>query len=114
LRCPEQAIAVGDKGQVIVSPTVCTLCGVCEKACPIGAIEIFEDIVYVCDLCGGDPMCVKACTEGAIIFAPEQQNHPSLISVAKQTNGMIPSEKRECFLRNQALDIRKIWKERHA
>ena len=61
-KCPEKAIEVGPLGQIIVSPTLCTACGTCELLCPIGAIELYEEIPLVCDLCGGAPRCVKACT----------------------------------------------------
>jgi carbon-monoxide dehydrogenase iron sulfur subunit len=114
LSCPEKALAVGELGQVIASPTVCNLCGACERLCPIGAIEIFQDIVYVCDLCGGDPVCVKACTEGAITFDPKQRKNPSLLSISKQTKGMTPSQKRHAFHQSQAKTVRKKWRERHA
>ena len=83
LKCPEEALSVGSFGQIIVSPTVCNLCEVCEKICPIGAVEIVDDIVYVCDLCGGNPKCVEACTEGAIIFA-KNAHGPSLEQIKRE------------------------------
>ena len=67
----EKAIQVDSLGQIIVSPTLCTACGTCEILCPIGAIELFEEIPLVCDLCGGDPRCVQACTLDALHFEPE-------------------------------------------
>ncbi len=70
LNCPESAIEVGTLGQVIVSPTICNACGVCETLCPIGAVELVEEIPYVCDLCGGETRCVKECNLGAIRFEP--------------------------------------------
>jgi anaerobic carbon-monoxide dehydrogenase iron sulfur subunit len=49
----------------------CIHCHLCEAACPYGGI-IFErqtDDLLVCDLCGGDPACVKACElPGAIRY----------------------------------------------
>lgn len=92
--CPADAISIGSLGQVIASPTLCTLCKKCERSCPIGAIEIFNDIVYVCDLCGGSPKCVEACTEGAITYVPEQIEVISLKAVKKETKKMNSSEKR--------------------
>lgn len=113
LKCPEKALALGPLGQIIVSPTVCNLCGVCEKACPIGAIEIFKDIVYVCDLCGRKPKCVDACTEGAITFAGGK-NGPSLETIKKETNKMSPSQKREYHLKILGEGLRKKWSRKHA
>jgi carbon-monoxide dehydrogenase iron sulfur subunit len=97
-KCPVSAIGIGPQGQVIVSPTICEECGSCEKRCPIGAIELFNDFVYVCDLCGGDPECVKACTEGAIVFLPDQSEVESLAELKKGAGKLNPSEKRRRYL----------------
>jgi carbon-monoxide dehydrogenase iron sulfur subunit len=110
LKCPADALSVGDDGQVIVSRTLCTLCGACEKNCPIGAVDIFEEIVYVCDLCGGTPKCVEACTEGALVWNPDDGEHPSFSAVKKETKKMKPDEKRQHYLRRQAADIREAWR----
>lgn len=114
LRCPEKALILGDLGQVIVVPTVCSLCGLCEKSCPIGALEIFQDVVTVCDLCGGDPQCVRACTEGAITFSPGRRKQPSLVTISKQTEGLTPSQKRHEFLQKKAKAVLRKWRVRHA
>ncbi len=111
--CPEDGLTIGEYGQVIVSPTACTLCGVCEKACPIGAMEIFKDFLYVCDLCGGDPKCVAACTEGAIIFEPEREQ-VSLSEVKSKTKKKNPSQKRHFYLSEQGLELRKKWSKNYA
>lgn len=113
LKCPEEALSLGSLGQIIVSPTVCTLCGVCEKACPMGAIEIYENIVYVCDLCGGKPRCVEACTEGAITFA-EGKHGPSLDSIQKETNKKSPNQKRLYYLKKLGASLREKWSRKHA
>lgn len=106
-------MSLGSLGQIVVSPTVCNLCGVCEKACPIGAIEIFENIVYVCDLCGGKPKCVEACTEGAINFAQRDQE-PSLDAIRKETNKMSPNQKRLYYLKKLGISLREKWSRKHA
>jgi len=115
MRCPDNAMSLGKDGQVIVSPTVCTLCEICEKLCPIGAIEIHDDIVYVCDLCGGKPKCLGACSEDAIEFIQQTQTQsPSLSGVFKKTKRKNASQKRQWFLKEQGGKIRKKWRERHA
>lgn len=115
MRCPDNAMSLGKDGQVIVSPTVCTLCEICEKFCPIGAIEIHDDIVYVCDLCGGKPKCIEACSEGAIEFNRQNQTRsPSLSEVFKRTKRKNASQKRQSFLKEQGVEIRKKWRARHA
>lgn len=111
MSCPEDALTIGLEGQVICSPTVCTLCGVCEKACPVGAIEIFNKIVFVCDLCGGNPRCVEACTEGALIFkgGKEAGESLSLADVKTKTKKLTPPEKREFYIRKLGTQLRKKW-----
>jgi Fe-S-cluster-containing hydrogenase component 2 len=113
LKCPEEALSIGHLGQIIHSPTVCTLCGVCEKACPIGAIELFQGHIYVCDLCGGRPKCVEACTEGAIII-DYNQKPPSFKKFKAANKGLNPSEKRMNYLKNKSSRIRTEWRRRNA
>lgn len=36
------------------------------ERCPFRALKRFGDIAYHCDLCAGDPRCVKVCTPGAL------------------------------------------------
>jgi Fe-S-cluster-containing hydrogenase component 2 len=113
LKCPEDALSLGSMGQIVVSPTVCTLCGACEKACPIGAIEIYDGIVFVCDLCGGKPKCVEACTEEAVAFVKDKHG-PFLRDVRKETRNMQPHQKRLHYLKKRGATLRKKWSRRHA
>ena len=114
LKCPESAIEIGDLGQVIVSPTLCTSCGVCEVLCPIGAIELFEDIPYVCDLCGGDPRCVKACTLGAIRYEPETTGRISLEGFKLKSRSLTPEQKRVNFTLASTKPLREMWEKGRA
>jgi Fe-S-cluster-containing hydrogenase component 2 len=87
---------------------------VCEKACPIGALEIFNKIVYVCDLCGGKPKCIEACTEGAITFVTEEVEHISLADAKKETAKMNPSQKRHFYIKKIGPTARKRKDQAHA
>ena len=108
-KCPEKAIEIGSLGQVIVSPTLCTACGTCEIMCPIGAIELYEEIPHVCDLCGGDPRCVKACTLDAIHYEPDVIEKVSLKEYKKGSRNLNPEEKRLRYALASAQDLRDHW-----
>lgn len=69
--CPVGAIIRNhDLGLVRISLEKCTGCGSCRRVCPISSdvITVIERKAYKCELCDGDPECVKACTTGAITF----------------------------------------------
>lgn len=36
------------------------------EKCPFNVLNYFGENAYHCDLCRGDPMCIKVCTTGAI------------------------------------------------
>ena len=49
-------------GVILVDEEKCTCCLDCVDACPFGAIWVTpERDILKCDLCGGDPACVKYC-----------------------------------------------------
>ena len=108
-KCPESAIQIGPLGQVIVSATLCTSCGICETLCPIGAIELYNDIPHVCDLCGGDPRCVKECTLDAICYDPDITEKVSLKSYKKASRRLSPEAKRVRYAELSAKALRKQW-----
>jgi len=64
--CPTKALKVDDKtGAVLVDEGLCILCGKCIEACPGKVPRIVKNktAVIICDLCGGDPECVKVCSK---------------------------------------------------
>ena len=109
IKCPESAIAIGRMGEIIVSPTLCTACGTCEAQCPIGAIELYNEIPYVCDLCGGDPRCVRECNLGAIAFEPTLTETVSLRDIRKRSRGLSPESKQLRFAEIVSQDVRAQW-----
>jgi len=109
-RCPESAIEIGPYGQVVVSPTLCVACGTCETLCPIGAIELFQEIPYVCDLCGGEPRCVKECNMGAIEYEPGSGETVSLEPLKEGGRGRSPETKRIKYALEMTRDLREQWK----
>ncbi|MFX0093350.1 MAG: 4Fe-4S dicluster domain-containing protein [Candidatus Hodarchaeota archaeon] len=114
LDCPENAISVGLQGQVVICPTLCTLCGKCEKRCPIGAIELFNGFVYVCDLCGGTPKCIEACTEEAITYSSNAVEKVSLAEIMSSIGKKNPSEKRMHYINKMGTELREKWREKNA
>jgi Fe-S-cluster-containing hydrogenase component 2 len=109
-KCPESAIEIGPEGQMIVTPTLCTSCGTCETLCPIGAIELYEGIPYVCDLCGGKPRCVEQCNMGAINYESEHDEPASLKTFKKSSKGLNPEEKRVLYALDRARELLDQWK----
>ena len=63
--CPVAAISESD-GVVLIDGKACIGCGACVGVCPYQAIRIVSGIALKCDLCGGDPACVKECVTGAL------------------------------------------------
>ena len=72
--CPSGAISKGTDALsgatvVTVSEEKCVGCKMCMLACPYGNIVVrAEGHAEKCDLCGGDPQCVKFCPRGALKF----------------------------------------------
>ena len=65
--CNFDALSVNSSTRAVeVNNEKCTACGVCIDACPgrIPHMHPKEDYVLICDLCGGDPQCVKVCQDG--------------------------------------------------
>ena len=67
--CPVKAISRDQElNEVTVNYDVCIGCRMCVAICPFGAMN-FDEInrkVFKCDLCEGDPVCVKFCQHEAI------------------------------------------------
>jgi len=69
--CPVEALSWDEKlGIVRVDADKCTGCGQCIEACDEAAIFLdpISGVVKICDLCNGDPKCVKWCGEGVFKY----------------------------------------------
>jgi len=77
--------------------------------CPIGAIELYEEIPLVCDLCGVDPRCVKACTLDAIHYERDVTGAISLKEFKKASRGLSPEEKRLRYAMTLSRELRDSW-----
>lgn len=82
--CPTDAIYVDEvTGARVIDQEKCTGCKVCIKACPNKPKSVHyygidlspirynkeKNICFKCDLCGGDPLCLKFCPVRALSFS---------------------------------------------
>ena len=69
--CPVKAISRDEElGRVFIDYDICIGCRSCVAVCPFGAMNfnIKDKQVFKCDLCDGDPQCVRFCEEKAIEY----------------------------------------------
>ena len=72
--CPSGALSKGTEASsgatlVSVDEEKCVGCKMCMLACPYGNIVVGSSgYAEKCDLCDGDPQCVKFCPRGALRF----------------------------------------------
>jgi carbon-monoxide dehydrogenase iron sulfur subunit len=69
--CPVGAISrSGFQGIPVIDRGACTGCEACVQVCPYRVMffDREEKVALKCDLCGGEPECVKNCLQGAIRF----------------------------------------------
>ncbi|RPJ15892.1 MAG: 4Fe-4S dicluster domain-containing protein, partial [Desulfobacteraceae bacterium] len=57
-----------------VDYTLCIGCRSCVSVCPFGAMSYnqIDKKVFKCDLCGGQPQCVRFCDMKAVDFIPAE------------------------------------------
>ncbi len=70
--CPTHALSKNiQNGVVEFDSNKCIGCKQCIIACPWGSIKLNHTAkeIIKCDLCGGDPECVKVCSAKALTFS---------------------------------------------
>jgi Fe-S-cluster-containing hydrogenase component 2 len=69
--CPVKAISRDEDLQYVkVDYDICIGCRSCVAVCPFGAMSYNtkDKQVFKCDLCDGDPQCVRFCDRKAVDF----------------------------------------------
>jgi len=92
IACPTKvkALSVNEEtGAIKVDEEKCIACKLCIKACPYDAIKVHptEKHVLICDLCDGDPQCVKYCPEGALLYVEQEEAQGILEAAAASEKG---------------------------
>ena len=65
--CPQNAYS-RENGVIKYDSTKCIKCRFCATICPYAAITVHHNDIIKCDLCSGDPKCVKVCSTNAIRY----------------------------------------------
>ena len=83
--CPTGAILLDEAtGATVVEEALCIGCGECIEACgdsfapPRLRLDAERQIVLKCDLCAGDPQCVRFCPIGAIAYIVDTRDTETL------------------------------------
>jgi len=72
--CPAHAIDRNPETKaMVINYNRCIGCRLCMAVCPFGAMRYDTNRrrVFKCELCEGDPQCVKLCPQEALQFVPK-------------------------------------------
>lgn len=74
--CPVGALTKTALGITQLNKDACVGCTSCKDACSFGALELDEiSRPLICDLCGGEPICVRRCPTNAITFVESETEY---------------------------------------
>jgi len=80
--CPESALTRTELGAIHVNKEACTGCSACVDACTFDAVKLDESQkLLLCDLCGGEPVCVERCPTRALSFTDSEKGFEQLEEV---------------------------------
>ena len=102
--CPVKAISRDEKlSRVMVNHTICIGCRSCVTVCPFGAMNFsaIDRKNFKCDLCDGDPQCVRFCDMKAVDYVEadrvsilKKKAAAEKISMARREAAALESESR--------------------
>ncbi len=78
--CPVKAITRDEElGIIKIDYDRCRGCRLCTEICPFGGplMDFKERKIIACDLCEGDPTCVKLCSGDALEYVEEEEVPPA-------------------------------------
>ena len=91
--CPVRAISRDEQtGATIINPGLCIGCKMCLIVCPFGGplLNTETGIMIKCDLCDGDPLCVKFCGYEALQYVDvSEQSTRKQAAVAGKISGIM-------------------------
>ncbi len=82
--CPTQALYTDtNTSAVLLRSEDCIACSACVEACPFDMVLVHPEthLPLICDLCHGEPQCVRRCPTGAITYGGQAQDcgrHPAM------------------------------------
>lgn len=97
--CLRKAIYIHPETKaILINEEKCNDCGACITACPLSLIKLDSETgkAVKCDLCDGEPLCVKHCPYGALLFG-----NPSTIVEGRRNKILLKD--REEFIKKQKL-----------
>ncbi len=100
--CPVKAISQDEElGRVSVDYDTCIGCRSCVSVCPFGAMSFnaTDRRVLKCDVCNGDPQCVRFCDVKAVDFV--EANDVSIIKSRKAALRVSAAGKKAADLASQ-------------
>lgn len=100
--CPVKAISQDEEqGRVSVDYDTCIGCRSCVSVCPFGAMSFnaTDRRVLKCDICDGDPQCVRFCDVKAVEFV--EANDVSIIKSRKAAQRVSVASKKAADLASQ-------------
>jgi Fe-S-cluster-containing hydrogenase component 2 len=102
--CPVKAISRDEKlSRVMVNHNICIGCRSCVTICPFGAMNFsaIDRKNFKCDLCDGDPQCVRFCEVKAVDYVEadrvsvlKKKAAAEKISAARREAAALESESR--------------------